>query len=283
MAKQSLDFGQQTDDEILYELDQEMQKLKSDKEKIIKQAATLLEESGKYKDDLTVIASKIHHKWDWISKSYIYDILPDKFKRPYTKKEDAIAEDIVDEILLLMADQLEELSQICNDIFKKCKEDQNVKNDVSEALKQAIHQTHTNLDKFVEKLRKELSTIGQLQNLLEFVKNQQTDIDYIKTLTDYRENLDVFFKIRLKLTFVQEHLADVGKKIHYSSKWMSATKRDPLLDNLIQKFRFCPCCGWDMAEWFIKSSIAESKGRKIPEPQVPKQILCATCKGPLYQ
>ena len=79
---------QAADEEICKEEIAQMGKLKTQKDWIIKQAAIKLENSGKYDDDLAEIGNRIHKLWkDHISKSYVYKVLDDKYKRAYEKPD----------------------------------------------------------------------------------------------------------------------------------------------------------------------------------------------------
>jgi len=85
-------------------------------------------------------------------------------------------------------------------------------------------------------------------------------------------------KVRLKMMFFDNHFADIGKKIKYSSKWMSQIGKDTGLMAIVEKLRCCPSCGWDMSEWFIKASKAVEEMMPIPEPEIPERK-CPDCKN----
>ena len=288
-----MDFNELSDEDILADEVQEMKGVDIKKEEIINRAAEKLEKSGKYDNDLTDICARIQKLWPKISKSHITETLDGKYVRAYEKKEPNTPEGLFEEILFVMEDLHNDLAKISADIVKKCREDPDVRKKVEQSLVDSIHKMHTNLDEFINDFRNKLSNVGQLKDFLEFLKSEQTDIDYIKTLTDYREKLDIWFKVRLRMMFTEQHLAELGKDIHYSSKWMSAIKKDEnialidkqteytSIEGIINKLRMCPACGHDMAEWFIKAVIADEKGRPVPKPKVPKKIMCATCKGPV--
>lgn len=271
---------QLSDEAILRDEIAEMKDITASKEKIIKQAAEKLAKSGKYDDDLTVICSRLVKVWSEISKSYIAKVLPDTYKRPYIKKEEDVAADLFEEILFRFEDIHNELAKISADLIKKCRDDENVKKDLEQALAQSIHDFHEYPDAYLKDLKKQLSTIRQLENLIEFLKKQENDIDYIKELIDYREKLDPFMKLRLKMMFFENHFISLGKKIHYSDKWMSITNRDETAMKIVGELRCCPACGYDMSEWFVKAKIAYEKGQPIPEPKVPDRK-CQECGKPV--
>lgn len=274
---------QLSDYDILKEERKEMQTLDISKEKIIIQAANKLEVSGKYAHDPKVICSRICKLWPNISKSYITEILPDPYKRDYKEKVEDVPRDKFEEILFLFEEVHTDLGKISADIIKKCRDNPKIKKQIESVLTESIHDLHTNLDKYMEGIRHELSAIGQLENLVEYLQNISINVGLIKEKTDFREKLDTFMKIRLKIMFMEEHFAHIADKLHYSSKWISAIDKNEKIpdnkkasefvsiDRIIQELRCCPACNFDISDHINRGKVALEKGLPIPKPRIPKK------------
>ena len=254
-----------TDNELLHEEISDMEKVTADKNAIILRAAGKLKESGKYDKDPTAICSRLVKIWGKvISASHIRETLPEDFKRPYTKPEDeSVPETTVQEIFALMSECHSDLGKVASDILAKIKDNPDIEEQITESLTKI---NITELHNLVSKLS-QINTTGDLKKYIKLLKKFSIDIGLIKEYTDFREKLDAFLKIQLKLMFMTDSLSNVGKKIHYSSKWMSATEKSTELDLLIAKLQRCPHCGHNLADWFNKARIAAQRGDEIPSPE----------------
>ena len=279
------------DEKILSEEIALMATLLNGKEKIIKQAALTLERSGKYSEDLTIICSRLKKLWGkHISNSTINNSLDEKYKRPYEKKTIDTPKSLVEEILFRFQDQNKQMDKILTSVIKKVKADLQVAEIVEQALVNSIHDLHTNPSEFIiHSLQNKISKIGDLKQLLKFIKSEQVNLDHLEKMVDWRQRLDEFMKIRIRMIFFTEHLAKIGNDMHYSAKWISAITRDESIPDfekdsefkatqmLVQGYRNCPACNWDMADWFNKANIAESNGEPIQMPK-HRSMKCVDCK-----
>lgn len=284
------------DEKILSEEISLMATLLTGKERIIRQAAKKLDKSGKYSDDVSVICSRLKKLWGkHISNSTINGALEGKeyeiYKRPYEKKSPETPETLLEEILFRFQDQNKQMDKILTSVIKKVKQDPKTQQIVEQALVNSIHELHTNPSGFIiDSLSSRISKIGDLKSLLKFIKSEQVNIDHLEKMVDWRQRLDEFMKVRIRMIFFTEHLAKIGNDMHYSAKWISAITRDDSIPNiekdsefkatqlLINTYRNCPACNWDMADWFNKAHIAEQQGVEIPMPE-SRKLKCIDCKN----
>jgi hypothetical protein len=261
----------ETDEIICRSEIEEMNIQKNRKDEIIRTAAIKLENSGKYDGKLDEICPRIQKLWGWISKSHISNILDDKYKREYSKKESDIIDSLLDEILWTTDEILQGFSKVVNAIRKKSRSDPNIKSQIEESLMNSIHDIHSS--NFIPDLQKQMSKIGQLQSLLNYLKKELVNMEYMQDCVDWREKLDNFMKIRLRMIFVERHFSDVAKTLHISSKWASKIGRDPKILAFIESCQNCPKCQFNIGEYYNKSIIAQEKGIEIDSLTVP-EIKC---------
>lgn len=276
------------DSVIIHEEIHEYMKNIQVKEDIITRAAKKLEDSGKYPNpqvianiivrEFTIAKTTINEDRKKavkvLSKSYIYSVLDEKYKRDYKKPKDTPV-DLIEEVFFRIEDIHKDIAKISSDIIKKCRADEKVKAAVTEAINEFIHSLHE--ENTTDELKKQLSKVGQIKDLILLLKNSQNDINYIKEIADYREKLEPFMKLRLKMMFLDgSFCGQLATKLKMSSKWMTKVKNDDSMLDILKSIKGCPSCGFNMAEWFKKATYANEHMCEVPE--IPKhKTTCDKC------
>ena len=256
-----------TDIELLAEQIEQMKSITKNKSSIIKDAAVVLAESGKYDDDLTVIAAKLKRIWRDISPSLINKVLPLEYKRDYKADHKAMPNSLLQEFMTRMRDINLELAQVANTIIKHIQSDKRYDQDITLALTETLHDIHTK--KIYDGYMAECGKIRDLKSLVEFTKVLQDDAIMIKQQTDWRTKIDLFMKYNIRRLALSTNLGSIAKHIHMSSKWLSETvnQRNTSDDVMqyVKELGQCPKCSFDMSTYFNRAVIALKSGNTIPK------------------
>lgn len=276
---------------IKFELEQLTELAKDQEEvkrKLILAAAEKLA-TEKYNDNQKVIASKLQALlckeipardgnpaiYAKVSKSYLYDVLPIQYKHEKKKqvKQDDTPENLFEEFLTRGVDICKDLSTVLNESLNSVqalrksddKKDQKLYKEIKSDWEDFVR--HDTLIKNFEKLQKELSDIGQVDDFINFIKLIEAEVISIKKLADKRQKFSTATKILLKMVFTirsHDYLAKTLTGNKYGGKWLSAIEKDEELQRFLGMIK-CPKCNFNFEQWIEKAKQCERMGIAVPE------------------
>ena len=240
-----------SDNDLVKEELTELASKQKDVEKIILRIATKLADSGKY-EILTEISSRVQKLLPDYSPSYIRLVLPEKYKRPYTKQDEDEPQNEYEESWRLITDLFKEMASYMEAGWKKIKKDPNFYN----AWVKSVHE-FINVD-----VPKQFASIG---DFVRHIKELYVEYEIMKKETDYRIKLTEFHKVRLKIEIMIYSQRKVAKDVSCTPKWVSEGIEDnPELLNRLRRIESCPCgCGFNLYEYYITNQTRLDEGLDI--------------------
>lgn len=203
-------------------------------------------------EDKTVIAQRLSKIFPE-QKRVIQKILPEGYKRAYTKPEE-IPKTLLEELLEIREENFKTMYEFIKDIKKK------ISGNKYEGLKENIQQL--------------LTSSKSLQELIEDEKKLNAELSIIKSKGDIREKIHPFQSLILRAHLFVESLHDVADKIDQSAKWAKIghkERSEDIINDMSDKLKRCIVCDWDSADFFNKNIKLEERGLEIEIPDV-KQI-----------
>jgi len=252
------------------------------KDEIVKSAATKLELSTNYEDELYKISSVIGRLFPAFSSSTISIALEDKYKRAYTKPEDDDDENTpltqFEEFLFILEDNINSLNKSIKSILRRARKDPELKDELEKTFATSIHSFHNNLDSFMAELKSQLFEIEDITSLINYNKKLGIDIKVLEQETDWRILLDAAIKFGLKQQFATHHFKELGKKMKISGKWLSKLEHDSNFAAFQDKLSKCPKCDFDYTDYINRQKLAQDTGIEIDEV-APMKLSCKDCKS----
>lgn len=250
------------------------------KDEIVKSAATKLELSGNYTDEIYKISSAIIRLFPAFSTSTISIALEDKYKRTYTKPEEDEETPLsqFEEFLFILEDNINSLNKSIKSILRRSRKDPELKAALEKTFATSIHSFHKNLDSFMQDLKNELFEIEDITGLINYNKKLGIDIKVLEQETDWRILLDAAIKFGLKQQFATHHFKELGKKMKISGKWLSKLEHDESFAAFQDKLSRCPKCDFDYTDYINRQKLAQETGIEIDLIK-PLQLSCIDCNS----
>ena len=282
----------ETDDAIIRTELKELRELASNakdaKRRLILAAAYKLAE--KYKDDTSVVANKLTaliardrvkkdkftgeilgNEYSIVSKAYVYDILPNDYKRSYSTTQaeyDQHPTNLFEECLTHMAEISKTMSTVLSDLIRDLPALRTKEPEQYDQIKTEFEEItrHENIQNILDHLKKQLSSIRHLEDFVKILKTLDAEANSVKNLLDRRQKYSTAVKILLRMAFYYrsyDHIAKTlsGKK--YGGKWLAAVQADTELTRLISKIQ-CPCCNFSFESWLEQARENEKRGLEMP-------------------
>jgi len=253
------------------------------KSEIVKDAAIKLEDSKKYKDDLTKISAVIARLFPEFSSSTIA-LLDDKYKRDYDSESatspaseppDTPTTDL-EEFLFILEDNFKAFTKSIKSIVKRSRKNPELAGELEDIFTDTIHEFHTNLGSFMKELAAELFEIEDILSLINYTKKLGIDIKILDEKTDPKALLDATIKFGLKQQFAIGHFRNLGNKMNKVPKFSS--KSFESFEALLNHFVNCPKCNFDYADYVNKQKIALASNIDLIKVE-PLKLTCMKCKS----
>lgn len=250
---------------------------------ILQCAATKLELSGKYDEDLSKISSIISKLFPAFSSSTISTALDDKYKRDYVKPtknndEENTPTTSLEEFLFILQDNINSFNKSIKSILNRSRKDPALQKVLEETFTDSIHAFHDDLNQFMADLKKDLFDIEDMESLINYAKKLRIEMKILEEKTDWRVLLDASIKFGLKLQFTQQHFKQMGKKMEISGKWLAKHNNDLEFESLLETLRHCPKCNFDYSDYINRSNLAQKEGIAL-ESLDPQELKCNDCKS----
>ena len=257
----------------------------SQKRDLILAAADKL--AAKYAADKTVVSAKLQailsadrtvrnrKIYAIASKSYISDILPAAYKRPYATPEplDNTPVNAMEEWVARAADLAKSISGIMSGTLDELQELRRSGDPADRKLYKLAEaataevMTHSYHARLIADLHRELSAIRDLDGYISHLKNMEVEVASLRKLADRRHKFSTAAKILLKMVFTfrsYDHVAStLSDARRYGGKWLSAINRDPALAAFLRIVR-CPNCLFNFERWIERARIAQECGIDMP-------------------
>ncbi len=266
----SLDADHLSDELILKDEISQMDEVSARKSVIILSAAEKL--ASKYADNPTVICSKLQKIWGArVSRAYIYDTLPETYKRAYKvapkPAKDDSPQTTFQELMVRLADASRVQADTFDSILKQCQEDPDLEKELTADLEKIIKDFHNNFDANVKEQARALSKIRHLAGFIDLVKDLELQVDACKNLVDRRRKFSTAVKLTLKMMIIYKSYNDIATSLNlkrkFGAKWISHIDHDKTLQKLITHTSCCPSCGWNYAVWLEKAASDQRLGFEI--------------------
>ena len=266
----------------------------SKKKEIILAAAQKLQD--KYADDTSIICAKVQKLfardrvagsrtvYASVSRRYVASVLPANFKRSYntgdtgTRTDDIEDEDdtpanLTEELMQLFADLFGSTAGLARDTLDQLQElrrsdsaeDQAAYTKAMGDIQHIL--THKGLAALLKSTQKQMCTIAQLSDALDFLKQMQIDVAAVKKMYDRRVKFPTATKLLLRMIFVHHSFAEVAAKLSlpkkYGAKWLAAINKDENLRRF-SELTSCPSCGLQFERYIEAAYQAQQKG--LPDP-----------------
>ena len=281
-------------------LDEILSKEDKYKRELILKAADKL--AMKYQDNTTVVCAKLHalicrdkttrapdgeiisRTHARVSKGYVNEILPKKYKRKYELQEQSLSasdDDPDDDTPINSAEEaLAWLFDIYKDAASVAKshladmqqlrrsenpQDQKLYKEMVSDFEDII--SHKNLEKTFKLLQKQISEIRDLTQFVEMLKNLKTSVKANKNLLDGRQKFSTAMKMHLQILFVTEsydHIASTLTGKPHGAKWLSQIDRDKSISKLNEIIK-CPKCGLNANKWIEKAKENQKRCMDLPD------------------
>lgn len=221
-------------------------------EPFILRCADKLDKYGNF-EDKTKISSELSKLFP-AQRRMIQSVLPQKFKRDYTKPEiEEIPKTSLEELLELWSENFKTLHEVTKDISKK-----------------AFSGKYENLDKETEKFLTQEKSISEL---IEDAKSLNAELAIIKSKEDIREKIHPFQSLSLRALLFVKSLHEVANNVDQSAKWMKIgvePNSEELIKTLTTKDELSRCvsCDWDSADFFNENLERVNRGLPIKLPSI---------------
>lgn len=252
------------------------------KSEIVKDAAIKLEESKKYKDDLTKISAVIARLFPEFSSSTIA-VLDDKYKRDYDNESSSPSVESLDtprtdleEFLFILEDNFKAFTKSIKSIVKRSRKNPELAKELEDIFTDSIHEFHTNLGSFMKELAGELFEIEDMISLINYTKKLGIDIQILDDKTNSKALLDATIKFGLKQQFAIGHFKNLGNKMNKVPKFN--TDAYTSFEKLLNHFVNCPKCDFDYADYVNKQKIALASNIDLIKVE-PMKLTCKKCNS----
>ena len=204
------------------------------------------------------------------SKTYVYDLLPDDYKRDYTAAPEA-ADCVgnVEQWLAAVANGCESTAKAADKMLRDYRKER-AKDTASQKYRDMIKDGETAIGETAEHLQHHVSTIEGMgaADLVGWVSGLVAEAEALQKQKDGRVKLDTLSKLNVGMMTAIRPLSEVAARLKaagvpVSEKWLAAMRDDPDL----AKFRslvHCPSCGMDTAAWMEKARAAVDNGVDVP-------------------
>ena len=204
------------------------------------------------------------------SRAYLYDTLPDEYKRDYTTQPQA-ADCVgnVEQWLASVANGCEATAKAASKMLGEYRRER-AKDTASQKYRDMIADGETAIGETAEHLQHHVSTIAGMgaADLVGWTSGLVAEAEALQKQKDGRVKLDTLSKLNVGMMTAIRPLSEVAARlksagIPVSEKWLAAMRDDPDL----AKFRslvHCPSCGLDSAAWIESAKAAVDRGVDIP-------------------
>ena len=204
------------------------------------------------------------------SRGYLYDTLPDEYKRDYTttpEAPDCVGN--VEQWLSGVANGCEATAKAADKMLREYRRER-AQGTASQKYRDMIKDGETAIGETAEHLAHHVSTIEGMgaADLVGWVSGLVAEAEALQKQKDGRVKLDTLSKLNVGMMTAIRPLSEVAARLKaagvpVSEKWLAAMRDDPDL----AKFRslvHCPSCGLDTAAWIEKAKAAVDNGVDIP-------------------